>query len=259
MLRTTKPPAAPPGKTRPGAPGNDASPQPPPDDDAGSNNAGQLPLDHISNSNNASRQPPPDDISKDDNDGRQPPVADDRISSGDNASRQPPPDDDHTSSGDNASLQPPPDDDDGDDGDSRESWYSWRRWKYIGGALFLIISVAGVSYVIWDTIDLLPRPVTIDTIRAALRVSPGRITDVVALAGLLSFGPPAGVDLMFGAKKAAEQWARTRQKKDWAAGHAEGRAEERKNMIAQLRARANGNPELNRLLDEIENGEQKTS
>ena len=171
------------------------------------------------------------------------------------------PDDDGIANGDNAGRQPPPDDDDGDDGNSRESWYSWRRWKYIGGALFLIISVAGVSYVIWDTIDLLPRPVTIDTIRAALRVSPGRITDVVALAGLLSFGPPAGVDLMFGAKKAAEQWARTRQKKDWAAGHkvgeAKGHVEGRKGVIAQLRARANGNPELNRLLDEIENGDQK--
>ena len=56
---------------------------------------------------------------------------------------------------------------------------------------------------------------------------------------------------MFGAQKAAEQWARTRQKKDRAAGHAEGR----KGVIAQLRARANGNAELNRLLDEVENGE----
>ena len=59
---------------------------------------------------------------------------------------------------------------------------------------------------------------------------------------------------MFGAKKAAEQWARTRQKKDRAAGRAEGR----KGLIAELRARANGSPELNRLLDEIENGDQKT-
>ena len=82
---------------------------------------------------------------------------------------------------------------------------------------------------------------------------------------------------MFGAKKAADglyQRMRREDKARWKAeghaegrveghveghaeGHAEGRAEERKNMIAQLRVRANGNPELNRLLDEIENGEQK--
>ena len=111
--------------------------------------------------------------------------------SGDDSGRPPPADNDHISNGD-------------DDGDSREPWYSWNRWKYIGGALFLVISAAGVGYVIWDIIDLLPRPVTIETIRAALRESPGRITDVVALAGLISFGPPAGVDLMFGAKKAAD-------------------------------------------------------
>ena len=255
MLRNHKPPGAPAGQTRPGAPGNDASPQPPPNDDGGGSDvtASRQPLpddDGISSGSTASRQPPPDDAP---------------INNADNASRQPPPDDNGISSGDNASLQPPPDDDDGNDGDSRESWYSWRRWKYIGGALFLIISVAGVSYVIWDTIDLLPRPVTIDTIRAALRVSPGRITDVVALAGLLSFGPPAGVDLMFGAKKAADGLylrMRREDKARWKAeGHAEGDKEgyarARKALIAQLRARANGNPELNRLLDELENGDQK--
>ena len=211
----------------------------------------------------------------DDDDGRQPPTYDDRIDNGDNGDgRQPPAGDDHTSNGNNAGRQPPANDggiNDGDDGGSREPWYSWNRWKYIGGALFLVISVAGVSYVIWDTIDLLPRPVTIETIRAALRVSPGRITDVVALAGLFSFGPPAGVDLMFGAKKAADglyQRMRREDKARWKAeghaegrveghveGHAEGRAEERKNMIAQLRARANGNPELLKLLDEVENGD----
>ena len=52
---------------------------------------------------------------------------------------------------------------------------------------------------------------------------------------------------MLGAKKAAEQWARTQQKKEWMAGHAEGR----KAAIAQLRARASSNPQLLRLLDEI--------
>ena len=70
---------------------------------------------------------------------------------------------------------------------------------------------------------------------------------------------------MFGAKKAADglyQRMRREDKARWKAegyaeGRAEGCAEERKNMIAQLRARANDNPELNRLLDEIENSEQK--
>ena len=70
---------------------------------------------------------------------------------------------------------------------------------------------------------------------------------------------------MLGAQKAAEQWARAQQKKEWMAGYkvgyaeglAKARAEIRKGVIAQLRARANGNPELNRLLDELENGDQK--
>ena len=242
MLHSAKPPAAPAGETRPGAPGNESTRQPPPDD------AG------IANTNNNAVRPPLDDISKNDDDGRQLPVAaDDDTSSGNADGNQPSPDGDHISKDDNASRQPPPDDDDGDDGASRESWYSWRRWKYIGGGLFLIISVAGVSYVIWDTIDLLPRPVTIDTIRAALRVSPGRITDVVALAGLLSFGPPAGVDLMFGAKKAADGLYQRMRREDKARWKAEGRAEARKAIIAELRARARSNPQLLKLLDEIAN------
>ena len=66
---------------------------------------------------------------------------------------------------------------------------------------------------------------------------------------------------MFGAQKAADglyQRMRREDKARWKAeghaeGRAEGRAEERKNMIAQLRARANGNPDLNRLLDDLEN------
>ena len=62
---------------------------------------------------------------------------------------------------------------------------------------------------------------------------------------------------MLGAKRAAEQWARAQQKKEWMAGYKAGYAEVRKALIAELRARANGNPELNRLLDELENGEQK--
>ena len=66
---------------------------------------------------------------------------------------------------------------------------------------------------------------------------------------------------MLGAKKAAEQWARAQQKKEWMAGYkvgyAEGRAEAiaeaRKALIAELRARASNNPQLLQLLDEIAN------
>ena len=159
------------------------------------------------------------------------------------------------------------------EGEGDAPWYSWRRWRYIGGGLFLLLSLAGVSYVIWDIVDLLPKPVTMAVLRAALRESPGRIGDVVMLAGLLSFGPPAGVDLMFGATEAARRWARKMQEKDKAEGREEGReegheegriegraegriegrAEGRIEVIAALRARANGNAELHRLLDEVEN------
>ena len=163
------------------------------------------------------------------------------------------------------------------EGEDDAHWYSWRRWRYIGGGLFLLLSLAGVSYVIWDIVDLLPKPVTMAVLRAALRESPGRIGDVVMLAGLLSFGPPAGVDLMFGATEAARRWARKMQEKDKAEGRKEGReegleegheegrkagraegriegrAEGRIEVIAALRARANGNAELHRLLDEVEN------
>ena len=137
-----------------------------------------------------------------------------------------------------------------------EPWYGWNRWKYIGGALFLILSVAGVSYVIWDIVDLLPKPVTIGVVRAALRESPGRITDIVALAGLISFGPPAGVDLMFGATAAAKQWARERQRKERAKGRAEGRvegrAEERERIRKRFQSLAENNPDVRRLLDELQ-------
>ncbi len=133
-----------------------------------------------------------------------------------------------------------------------EPWYSWNRWKYIGGALFLTLSVGGVSYVIWDIVDQLPKPVTIGVVRAALRESPGRITDVVTLAGLISFGPPAGVNLMFGATAAAKQWARERQRKERAKGRAEGRAEERERTRKRLEALAESNPEIRQLLDELQ-------
>ena len=148
-------------------------------------------------------------------------------------------------------------------------WYSWRRWRYIGGGMFLLLTATGVGYVIWDVVDLLPRPITVDLVRAALRDSPGRIADMAVLAGLISFGPPAGVDLMFGAAAAARQWARKMQEKDkeegkkeglsegrkegLSEGRKEGLKEGRKEIINALRARANGNAELHRLLDEIEN------
>ena len=74
--------------------------------------------------------------------------------------------------------------------DDRAPWYSWERWKYIGGTLFLILGLSSVGYVLWDIIDLLPKPVTLELIRAALRESPGRITDMLALSGMISFGPP---------------------------------------------------------------------
>ena len=139
---------------------------------------------------------------------------------------------------------------DNDDDVLGAPWYSWSRWKYIGGGLFLLLSVAGVGYVVWDIIDLLPKPVTLGMVRAALRESPGRITDMVAVAGLISFGPPAGVDLMFGATEAARQWARERQKKE----RAKGREEERKKIRRRVEALVADNPEakeLQELLDQL--------
>ena len=62
--------------------------------------------------------------------------------------------------------------------------------------MFLILSSVGVGYVIWDIIDQLPKPITIEMARAALRQEPGRIADALALSVYISFGPPAGVDLM---------------------------------------------------------------
>ena len=71
---------------------------------------------------------------------------------------------------------------------------------------------------------------------------------------------------MLGAKKAADglykrmrredkaRWKAEGYQESYAKGYAEGYAEGRKGMIAELRARAIGNPELNRLLDELENG-----
>ena len=145
-----------------------------------------------------------------------------------------------------------PGDDGGDYDDDRAPWYSWERWKYIGGTLFLVLGLSSVGYVLWDIIDLLPKPVTVMAVRAALRESPGRITDVLALSGMISFGPPAGVDLMFGATQAAKNWAGRERKKGIVIGEQRGIGKGRRQVIEELRARANGNPEVHKLLDEID-------
>ena len=59
--------------------------------------------------------------------------------------------------------------------------------------------------------------------------------------------------MMLGAAEAARQWARKMQQRDKEEGRKEGLKESRKEFIKALRARANGNAELHRLLDEIEN------
>ena len=170
----------------------------------------------------------------------------------------PSPNDGNENPGDSGHDLPPESPGDSNDGVRSVPWYGWSRWKYIGGGLFLLLSVAGVGYVVWDIIDLLPKPVTLGMVRAALRESPGRITDIVAVAGLISFGPPAGVDLMFGATEAARQWARERQKKERARGRTEGRAEgreeERKKIRRRVEALVADNPEakeLQELLDQL--------
>ena len=58
--------------------------------------------------------------------------------------------------------------------------------------------------------------------------------------------------MMLGAMQAAERWSRQQQQKDRAKGRKEGRAEERKALIAAFRARANGNADLHRIIDEVE-------
>ena len=150
-------------------------------------------------------------------------------------------------------------DDAGDDG--RAPWYSWERWKYIGGALFLILGLSSVGYVLWDIMDLLPKPVTVAAVRAARRESPGRITDMLALSGMISFGPPAGVDLMFGATQAAKNWARQERKKGIAIGNQrgveQGREEERTAMQKRLSKFAGQGmtPEqLQQVIDELSDG-----
>ncbi len=142
-------------------------------------------------------------------------------------------------------------DDAGDDG--RAPWYSWERWKYIGGTLFLILGLSSVGYVLWDIIDLLPKPVTLELIRAALRESPGRITDMLALSGMISFGPPAGVDLMFGATQAAKRWSRKMQQKDIAKGRAEHRAAMHK-QLSKFAGQGMTPEQLQQVIDELSDG-----
>ena len=141
--------------------------------------------------------------------------------------------------------------------------------------MFLILSSVGVGYVIWDIIDQLPKPITIEMARAALRQEPGRIADALALSAYISFGPPARVDLMLGATKAAEALARRMRKQDFelgqkrgreegraegqaegrAEGQAEGRAGERKELRKRLEAIAENNPDVKQLIDELEDNE----
>ena len=72
--------------------------------------------------------------------------------------------------------------------------------------MFLSLSSVGVGHVIWDIVDQLPKPITIEMARAALRQEPGRIADALALSAYISFGPPAGVDLMLGEPKPLRRW-----------------------------------------------------
>ena len=60
---------------------------------------------------------------------------------------------------------------------------------------------------------------------------------------------PEGGDLMFGATQAAKTWSRKVMRQE----RAVGRKEERKAIIAAFRARANGNADLHRIIDEVEN------
>ena len=117
--------------------------------------------------------------------------------------------------------------------------------------MFLILSSIGVGYVIWDIIDQLPKPITLEMARAALRQEPGRIADALALSAYLSFGPPAGVDLMLGATKAAEALARRMRKQDFERGQKRGRAGERKELRKRLEAIVENNPDVQQLIDEL--------
>ena len=136
--------------------------------------------------------------------------------------------------------------------DARESnvgWYNWSRWKYFGAALFLTLTAIGTAFVIWDELEQLPAWQGWPTFRLLMRALPGRITSMAALAGLIAYGPPAGVDLMIGATKAVEEWIRKR--------HAKARAEERQRIRDALLPWAENDPELKKRLDELTNGDSK--
>ena len=133
-------------------------------------------------------------------------------------------------------------------------WYTWERWRYKGAALFFVFFLVGLGLVVWYVIDQLPKPVGWNVIRTTLRESPGRLADVIAVAGLFAYGVPAGVDLMFGATKAVEEWARKRRAKAKAEGRAQGRAEGREEMVQRLRDLSQTNPELQKVLDELTSG-----
>jgi hypothetical protein len=150
----------------------------------------------------------------------------------------------------------------------REPWYAWSRWKWIGGALFLALSVFVIGYGIWDEIDRRPKPIDWPTVRLMVRELPPRTAGYLALAGFISFGPPAGVDLMLGATKAAERWVKRMRAKDRAEalakgrvegraeGRVEGRVEERREIRERLQRVAENNPEVQSILDEWENDDR---
>ena len=135
-------------------------------------------------------------------------------------------------------------------------WYSWQRWKWIGGALFLTLGSVVIGYAIWDEIDYRPKPIDWPVIRLILRELPLRIAGYLAMVGFISFGPPAGVDLMLGARKAAERWVKRMHEKDraevMAEGRKQGRQAERARTRKRLQALAENNPDVQRLLDELE-------
>ena len=83
---------------------------------------------------------------------------------------------------------------------------------------------------------------------------------MLALSGMISFGPPAGVNLMLGATQAAKRWSRKVMREERAIGFSQGYAESfaisyaerRREVIDELRVRAAGKPELLERLDEMD-------
>ena len=141
----------------------------------------------------------------------------------------------------------------------------------------MTLTAIGTAFVVWDEIEQLPAWQGWPTFRLLMRALPGRITSMAALAGLIAYGPPAGVDLMIGATKAVEEWIRKRHAKARAEGRAEGmvegegrgeargeargraetQAEERRRFRDALLPWAENDPELKKRLDELTNGDSK--